>query len=137
MTTYEISVNGKSYDVTVQKKTVLAGVPVNRVENIAPVVAPVTSIPIVQSTKPVCQGAVAAVAGEGEKVLAPMPGKIIAIKVKVGDKMKKGQELIILEAMKMHNPILAANDGVIKEIPVQVDDSVQSGQFLISLGAVG
>ena len=67
----------------------------------------------------------------GQKVVAPMPGIIIEIKVHVGDSVKKGQELIIIEAMKMHNPILAAKDGNISELFVKVNEPVQSNQPLL------
>ena len=119
MTTYEITVNGKSYDVTVQKKKVNSTSPV---QSIPLAVAPVSVSP-----------ATATVGNEGKKVVAPMPGKIMAIKINVGDRVKVGQEVIIMEAMKMHNPILAANDGVVAEIFVQVNDPVQTGQTLLSI----
>jgi biotin carboxyl carrier protein len=138
MTNYEIIVNGKSYDVAVQKKSGIAVAPAVMPKQ-AVAMAPVAQAPATvaaPSDTPVRQAS-AAISSAGKKILAPMPGKIIAIKVNVGDKVKKGQELIIMEAMKMHNPILAANDGVITELSVQVNDSVQSGQSLISIGAVG
>lgn len=109
MTSYTITVNGKSYDVIVQKKR----------EGSAPI-APVSKI-------------LPMMGGEGEKVVAPMPGKIIEIKVRLGDSVKKGQELLIMEAMKMHNPILAAKEGIVSKVFVKVNDPVQSGQSLISI----
>ncbi len=71
--------------------------------------------------------------GENEKVIAPMPGKIIELNVRVGDSVKKGQALLIMEAMKMHNPVLAAKGGVISQLFVKVNDPVQSGQPLLSI----
>lgn len=116
MTTYEITVNGKCYDVTVEKKKAIAAPSTN---SVPASVIPVPAAPIIGR--------------EGEKVVAPMPGKIMAIKINVGDRVQKGQELIIMEAMKMHNPILAGKDGVITEILVQVNDPVQTGQMLLSI----
>ena len=125
MTNYEITVNGKSYDVTVRKKKPTSTTSVSETKNVAPVV----QAPAPTATTVSTAGSV------GKKVVAPMPGKIIAVKVSVGVNVKKGQEMIIMEAMKMHNPILAANDGVITEIFVQVNDPVQSGQALLAIGS--
>ena len=65
------------------------------------------------------------------EVLAPMPGKIIEVLVNVGDKVSEDDELLILEAMKMENPVYAPADGVVKEIRVKKDDTVDSDQLLI------
>jgi acetyl-CoA carboxylase biotin carboxyl carrier protein len=67
------------------------------------------------------------------EVLAPMPGKIIDVLVKVGDKVSEDDELIILEAMKMENPVYAPADGVVKEIMVSKDGTVESDQLLMIL----
>ena len=65
------------------------------------------------------------------EVLAPMPGKIMDVLVNVGDKVSEDDELLILEAMKMENPVYATADGVVKEIKVKKDDTVDSDQLLI------
>ena len=65
------------------------------------------------------------------EVLAPMPGKIMDVLVNVGDKVSEDDELLILEAMKMENPVYATADGVVKEIRVKKDDTVDSDQLLI------
>ncbi len=67
------------------------------------------------------------------EVLAPMPGKIVDVLVKVGDKISEDDELFILEAMKMENPVYAPADGVVKEIKVSKDDTVESDQLLMIL----
>lgn len=67
-------------------------------------------------------------------VLAPMPGKIIDVLVKAGDKVSEDDELVILEAMKMENPIYAPADGVVKEVKVKKDDKVDAEQLLVVLG---
>jgi biotin carboxyl carrier protein len=64
---------------------------------------------------------------------APMPGKIISIKVKVGDSVKKDQELLMMESLKMENAIRTRNDGVVKEIFVKAGDQVQTGNPLVSV----
>jgi acetyl-CoA carboxylase biotin carboxyl carrier protein len=67
------------------------------------------------------------------EILAPMPGKILQVMVKVGDKVAEDDELLILEAMKMENPIYSTADGVVKEIKVGKDDTVDSDQVLVVL----
>lgn len=67
------------------------------------------------------------------EVLAPMPGKIIDVLVNVGDKVSEDDELLILEAMKMENPVYAPADGVVKEIKVKKDDTVDSDQLLMTI----
>ncbi len=64
-------------------------------------------------------------------VTAPMPGKIIEIRVKVGDAVKRGQVIAILEAMKMENEIPAPKDGVVREIRVSEGDNVNRGDVLV------
>jgi biotin carboxyl carrier protein len=65
-----------------------------------------------------------------ETVEAPMPGKILSLKVKVGDTVKEDSELGILEAMKMENPILAPVSGKVVKIEVTVNQNVESGQVI-------
>ncbi|MBW2673563.1 MAG: biotin/lipoyl-binding protein [Deltaproteobacteria bacterium] len=67
------------------------------------------------------------------EISAPMPGNIIEILVKVGDAVKENDEVIILEAMKMENPIFAPSDGTVKEIKVKEKDSVEADQILMVL----
>ena len=71
--------------------------------------------------------------GEGEKVDAPMPGTILDVKVTVGDSVKKGQVLMILEAMKMENEIMAGVDGVVTSVGVTKGQSVESGTTLLTI----
>jgi acetyl-CoA carboxylase biotin carboxyl carrier protein len=66
-------------------------------------------------------------------VEAPFPGTILQILVSVGDTVKEDEEILIIEAMKMENPIAAPSDGQVKEIKVKVRDEVKTGQVLIVL----
>jgi len=66
-------------------------------------------------------------------VIAPMPGTVTKIVVKVGDVVKEDDELIILEAMKMENPIVADAGGTVKEILVKENDKVKANQTLVVL----
>jgi len=65
------------------------------------------------------------------EVKAPMPGKILEVLVKIGDQVKEDDEMVILEAMKMENPIYAPAGGTVKEIKVKASDSVNTDQVMI------
>lgn len=65
------------------------------------------------------------------EILSPMPGTIIDVSVNPGDAVEEGQELLVLEAMKMENPIVATVDGTVKEVNVSVDDKVGTNQVLV------
>jgi acetyl-CoA carboxylase biotin carboxyl carrier protein len=65
------------------------------------------------------------------EVKAPMPGKILEVLVKVGDQVKEDDEVIMLEAMKMENPIYAPAGGTVKEIKVKANDSVETEQVMM------
>ena len=69
------------------------------------------------------------------EVKAPMPGKILEVLVKVGDQVKEDDEVIMLEAMKMENPIYAPADGTVKEIKVKPGETIEGGQTLVVLDA--
>lgn len=123
MKNYRITVNGTTYDVAVEELgagTVPAAAP-------AAAPAPVAAAPAAPAA-PAASGAEGAV-----KVAAPMPGKILAIKANVGQAVKRGDVVMILEAMKMENEITAPEDGTIAGINVAVGDSVESGDTLASL----
>lgn len=125
MKNYRITVNGTSYDVSVEE---LSG-------GAAPVAAPVAAAPVAAPAPAAAPAAPApAVGGAGSvKVSSPMPGKILAVKANVGDSVKKGQVILILEAMKMENEVVAPEDGTIASIDVTVGASVESGDTLATL----
>ncbi len=124
MKNYRITVNGTSYDVTVEE---LSG---GAAPAAAPVAAPVAAPAPAAAPAP----SKAAPGGAGSiKVSSPMPGKILAVKANVGDSVKKGQVILILEAMKMENEVVAPEDGTIASIDVTVGASVESGDTLATL----
>ena len=122
MKNYRITVNGTAYDVAVEELGAGAAP--------APVAAPVAAAPAAAPAPaaPVASGSAGAV-----KVSAPMPGKILAVKANVGQADKKGDVVMVLEAMKMENEIVAPEDGTVASIDVAVGDSVESGDTLASL----
>jgi biotin carboxyl carrier protein len=71
---------------------------------------------------------------KGNEIIAPLPGLIIAVQVKAGDRIKANQTLIKMEAMKMENEIKADRDGVVKEVLVKVGDAVLENAPLIVIG---
>lgn len=128
MKNYRITVNGTSYDVSVEELS--GGVaPVAA----APVAASVAAAPAPAPAKAAPAGGAGAGAAGSIKVSSPMPGKILAVKANVGDSVKKGQVILILEAMKMENEVVAPEDGTIASIDVTVGASVESGDTLATL----
>ena len=81
-------------------------------------------------TPAIAEQAVTTIVGEGEPLKAPMPGTILEIKVTEGDRVKKGDVLFILEAMKMENEITATNDGVVTQILVTKGTLVATNDVL-------
>ena len=121
MKNYTITVNGNVYDVTVEETGSTSGVAApKRAAAAAPVAAP--------AAKP------AASAGAGSvKVEAGAAGKVFKIEKKVGDAVKKGDAILILEIMKMETPVVAPQDGTVASIDVAVGDAVESGALLATL----
>ena len=111
MRTFNITVNGQTYVVDVEE--------VGGVQTAAPVraAAPVAAAPV---------------AG-GEPVKAPMPGNILDVKVKVGDTIKAGTVVCVLEAMKMENEIPAPKDGKVVQVAVTKGATVGAGDTLVVL----
>ena len=69
----------------------------------------------------------------GDSVKAPMPGKVIALNVKAGDPVEKGQVLAVMEAMKMEHALAAPRDGIVDSVPVELEAQVPEGQILVEL----
>ena len=67
------------------------------------------------------------------QIVAPMPGKILSVKIKAGDQVKRGQAVMVLEAMKMENEIVAPDDGVVASVEVASGASVEAGALLASI----
>ncbi|WFR54827.1 biotin/lipoyl-binding protein [Anaerocolumna sp. AGMB13025] len=134
MKNYTITVNGTAYEVTVEENTgssFQAAAP-----KAAPVATPKTApaaAPAAKAEAPAAAPAAKGGAAGNIKVNAPMPGKIIAIKANVGQTVKRGDVLLILEAMKMENEIVAPDNGTIASINVSAGDMVESSTLLATL----
>lgn len=126
---YKVTLNGKIYEVEVEKgEAVIQAEYDAALPQSAP--APVAQAPV-QTAAP-AQAAPVATAG-ANAIVAPMPGTINAVKVTSGQQVKKGDVLVILEAMKMENEIYADKDGKIGQVFVQKGASVQTGAPLVEL----
>ena len=126
MKNYTITVNGNVYDVVVEEG-VSTGAPVAAAP-VAPKAAPVVAPKAAPAAAPKAAGS----AG-GIKVEAGAAGKIFKIEAKVGQAVKKGDAVVILEAMKMEIPVVAPEDGTIASIDVAVGDPVEAGAVLATL----
>ena len=121
MKNYTITVNGNVYDVTVEENG-NASAPVAPRRAAAPVAAPKAA------------PAPAASTGAGSiKIEAGAAGKVFKIEKKVGDKVEKGDAVLILEAMKMEIPVVAPEAGTVASVDVAVGDAVESGALLATL----
>ncbi|MDR0574531.1 MAG: acetyl-CoA carboxylase biotin carboxyl carrier protein subunit [Tannerella sp.] len=118
-TTAEVEVNGTPYKVLMDKPVKKQVITVKR-----PVQAPTTTSGAPVVSRPVNTGG-------GGAVKSPLPGVILSIDCKVGDAVKKGQKLLVLEAMKMENTISSDREGVVAEIKVNKGDSVLEGADLV------
>lgn len=119
MKRYNITVNGTAYDVSVEEA-----------DGSAPVAA--APAPAAKKAKP----AAAAAGAQGNvKIEAPMSGTIVDIKAKVGDTVKNGTVIAVLEAMKMENDIVASGDGTIASINVAKGQAVETGTVIATINA--
>ena len=123
MKNYTITVNGNVYDVTVEEGA-SAGAPVAAKAPAAPKAAP----------KAAPAAAPKAAGGAGSiKIEAGAAGKVFKLEKKVGDAVKKGDAVIIIEAMKMEIPVVAPEDGTVASVEVAVGDAGEAGAVLATL----
>lgn len=118
-----VTVNGTAYDVE------LDNAPVTPVQTIPTV--PVTQTTSVQDATPAPKPSSA---GAGKDVKSPLPGVIVSVNVAVGDVVKTGQVVAVLEAMKMENEIQAESDGTITAVKVAKGDSILEGTSIVTIG---
>ena len=113
---YVCSLNGKKYEVVIEK-----------VDDFSP-------LTYGQAAAPAPAAAPAAPAGAGESVTAPMPGNVLDVLVAVGAKVSAGDAVVLLEAMKMENEIVAPCDGTVTSISVKKGDVVDTDAVLFTVG---
>ena len=122
MKNYTITVNGNVYDVTVEEP------------GSTPSAAPVRQAAPAAKAAPAPAAAPTASGAEGSvKITAPMPGKVLSISANVGQAVKKGDTVLVFEAMKMENTVVAPEDGTVASISVAVGDSFEAGAVIASL----
>ena len=144
MKEYKYTINGNKYDVAINEvNDTTAKVTVNGTEYTVEWEKPVVEKPVVKvqaAAKPAAPAApapapaAAAAPVSGNAIKTPLPGVIIDVKVNVGDTVKKGDTVVVLEAMKMENNINADRDGKVTAIQVAKGDTVADGAVLIVLG---
>lgn len=126
MKKYNVTVNGTAYEIT------LEAVDPAEVASTAPAAPAAAPAPTAKSEAPA--PAAAPAAGGKETVSSPMPGNILSVNVAQGDTVKKGDLLLILEAMKMENEILAPCDGTVLSVNTTKGSSVETGAVLCVIG---
>ena len=132
---YVVTLNGKNYEVEVtETDAIVTGITEVPVMVAA---APVAAAPVAtpaeapKAEEAPVQSAPAAPTANGTQVKAPMPGSILAVKASVGQSVKAGDVLVVLEAMKMENDITAPCDGTVKEIVVTKGTTVNTDDVLV------
>lgn len=127
----QVEVNGIPFEVDMQGSSLVE-------ENLPTVAATDAAAPAAAPAAPAAEAAPAAPAaagpGAGAPVKAPLPGVVTAIPVKVGQAVKKGDTVLVLEAMKMENNITAEADGTVTGVCVATGDSVMEGTVLLTIG---
>lgn len=121
-----VAVNGSNFEVAVEGMTVKPASKTPKVVKTAVVAAPEA----VSERKP----APAPAGGAAGALKAPLPGVILSIDVKVGETVKVGQRLFVLEAMKMENNIDSDREGIVREIKIEKGDSVLEGDVIMTIG---
>ena len=124
-----ITVDGKTYDVEVE----ILG---SKIASVAPAAAPVVSAPAAAPAAPAApapQAAPAPAAAGANDIACPLAAVVVAVNVKEGQKVKAGDLLVTLEAMKMNTPVNSPADGTVSRICVNAGQSVNEGEVLLSL----
>jgi biotin carboxyl carrier protein len=142
MKKYRITVNGKTFDVDVEEAGAGAQKPGHSPVSIpeaiasAPVVAPAPAPRAMPAQVPAASPAIPmppAPAGGARVMKSPLPGKILKVMATPGSSWKKGDTLLIIEAMKMENEILAPRDCTVEEVAVESNQTVKTGDLLLKL----
>ena len=128
---YKVTLNGRTYEVEVEAGKAML---IDEYEAIAPAPAAAApaAAPVAAAAAPAAPAA-PAVTGAGEAINAPMPGNILKVNVQNGQAVKEGDVLVVLEAMKMENEILAPKNGTVTQVLVSKGSTVDTGAPLVVL----
>ena len=124
---YKVTLKGKVYEVIVEKGEAILADEYDYVAPAAPAAVPVPAVPVASAPAAAAPAAVTA----GTNVDAPLPGNVLNVKVSVGQAVKAGDVLVIIEAMKMENEVAAPCDGVVKQIVAAKGAVVATGDALL------
>lgn len=128
---YKVTLNNKTYEVEVEKGEAII---LDEYEAVAPKATTAAPAPVVASTAPVASAPATPVANaSANAVKAPLPGVVVQVKAQVGQAVKAGDEVVIIEAMKMENEIVAPRAGTITAIYAQKGSSVTAGAPLFEI----
>jgi len=134
MKSYKISVNGQSYDVTVEEVGASPQAQAYAAPRPAPAAPAPSAVPLAAPAPSTpAPSAPATTAGGGIQVKSPMPGTLLSFRIAQGQSVKAGEVLLILEAMKMENEIVAPAAGVVAALRVAEGASVNTGDVLVEL----
>lgn len=126
---YYVTLNNKNYEVEVEETEAV----ITAVTDVVAAPAPVAAAPAAAAPAAAAPAA-PAVSGGGTPVKAPMPGTVLSVSAAAGQQVKSGQVIMILEAMKMENEIIAPCDGTVKQILVQKGSTVETDSVLAFIG---
>ena len=127
---YKVTLNGRTYEVEVEAGKAML---IDEYEAIAPSAAPAAAPVAAPATTPAAAPAAGVTVSGGESVKAPMPGNILKVNVSVGQTVKEGDLLVVLEAMKMENEIFAPKSGTVAQVLVQKGSTVDTGATMVVL----
>ena len=144
MKTYQVTVNGVAYNVTVEEAAPgsapmpVAQAPIAQAPTFIPAPAAPVAAPVAApaaAPAPATGGAEGASAIGNTRVESPLPGTVLDFKARIGDAVKKGQVLALIEAMKMENEIVSPADGTVASVNAERGDTVNPGDLLMTLNA--
>lgn len=130
---YKVTLNGKTYEVEVEKGEAVLLKEYEAAAPAAPVAAPVATAPAAPAAPAAAPAAASVQLGAGTAVNAPLPGTVLQIKASVGQAVKAGETVMIIEAMKMENEIVAPRDGKITSVVVQKGAAVNACDPLFTI----
>ena len=129
---YKVTLNNRVYEVEVEAGKAMLLDEYEAIAPSAPAAAPATAAPV--AAAPAAAPAAPAVTGAGDAVNAPMPGTSLKVNVQTGQAVKEGDLLVVLEAMKMENEILAPKAGTITQVLVSKGSTVDTGAPMVVIG---